>query len=452
MSGVALTLRLLAAVCFVCIAPCAALAAGAPAGEQMAAKIGFTYAVYYLPKAAKDPLAVLRKHAAALSPELKLVDKFPESPAGPMLAARIEDDVANAFRAPSLAMLKFSGRGLSQEQAQAVQQSQQALVLSFGHPKKDVWRALRLASELVENTARDTAGLVWDEETRELFTPNAWHERRLAGWAGQVPDLSSQITIHSYKNGDYVRAISLGMLKAGLPDIVVEEMPWSASRQVGTLINLFGQAMAEGARLPANGQFDLNLRAIAHAGVRNAQMAGLKKGGTGLARLALKAGKADEGDPDNRIIELGAGRYPGPDMHAKQEAMLSSLFGSDDSIRYIRHDAALQEASRQARTRLPVLQKAFNAGMRPGEYILVKAPFATPKGGREWMWVEITGWQQGVIKGSLQNDPFEIPTLHAGQIVEVREDDVFDYVRRLPGGQEEGGETSKIIAKMREQR
>lgn len=452
MNAMASVQRLLAAVCFAYFLPSAALAASAPAGDQMTAKIGFTYAVYYLPKAAGDPLAVLRKQAAALSPELKLVDKFPASPAGPMLAAHIEDDVKNVFRAPSLAMLKFSGRGLSDAQAQAVQQSEQALVLSFGHPKKDVWRALRMASELVENTARATDGLVWDEETRELFTPDAWHERRLAGWTGQVPDLSSQITIHSYKNGEYVRAISLGMLKAGLPDIVVEELPWSASRQVGTLIKLFGQALAEGARLPANGQFDLNLHAIAHAGVRNAQLAALKKGATGLARLALKTGKADEGDPDNRIIELGASRYAGPDMHAKQEAMLSSLFGSEDSIRYIRHDAALQEASRQARSHLPALQKAFNAGLRPGEYIIVKAPFATPKGGREWMWVEIAGWQQGVIKGSLQNDPFEIPTLHAGQIVEVREDDVFDYVRRLPGGQEEGGETSKIIAKMREQR
>jgi hypothetical protein len=34
--------------------------------------------------------------------------------------------------------------------------------------------------------------------------------------------------------------------------------------------------------------------------------------------------------------------------------------------------------------------------------------------------------------GTLQNDPVEAHDLHAGQIVQVQEDDVFDYIRYYP--------------------
>jgi hypothetical protein len=43
-----------------------------------------------------------------------------------------------------------------------------------------------------------------------------------------------------------------------------------------------------------------------------------------------------------------------------------------------------------------------------------------------------------------QND-FAIPTLHAGQEVEIDEDDIFDYILRHPDGTEEGNETGVII-------
>ena len=105
-------------------------------------------------------------------------------------------------------------------------------------------------------------------------------------------------------------------------------------------------------------------------------------------------------------------------------------------------------ASERARARLPTLRKAFSEGLAPAEYILVKAPFATPKSTREWMWVEVTEWKDGQLRGLLKNEPFDIPDLHAGQVVQVREEDVFDYIRRHPNGSEEGNETGRIIERM----
>jgi uncharacterized protein YegJ (DUF2314 family) len=311
-----------------------------------------------------------------------------------------------------------------------------------------VWGALKAATEVVEALARATNGLIWDEETREVFTPDEWRKRRIAGWTGTIPDVTAHTTIHAYNDGEYVRAITLGMAKFGLPDVVAQNFSWSLNRNMGHLINALCQSLAEGGLIAPAGVYELNFRAIKNRGKRDMYMASLMPNATAVAHLMLMQGTAEEGDPRNRLIELAFDKYQGADVHARQEAMLSSLFGWEDAIKRIRHDDELDAASKRARAKLPALRKAFAEGLSPGEYIQVKAPFATPKNAKEWMWVEVTEWKGGQIRGLLKNEPFEIPGLHGGQIVQVREDEVFDYIRRYPNGKEEGNETSKIIEKM----
>jgi uncharacterized protein YegJ (DUF2314 family) len=54
-------------------------------------------------------------------------------------------------------------------------------------------------------------------------------------------------------------------------------------------------------------------------------------------------------------------------------------------------------------------------------------------------------WRGQKITGLLQNTPFEVAGLHAGQKVEVHEEDVFDYLRRHPDGKTEGNETGPLL-------
>jgi len=177
----------------------------------------------------------------------------------------------------------------------------------------------------------------------------------------------------------------------------------------------------------------------------------LMKNAKAVAHLSLRQGIWEEGDPGNRLIQLKFDRYKGRDVHAKLDAMVSSLFGSEDSIKYIKHNAALEIESEKAKAKLPALRKDFNAGLQPGELIQVKAPFPVPGGGSEWMWVEVSKWKGNAIEGLLKNEPFNIPALHAGQIVKVNQQDVFDYIRRYPDGREIGNKTAEIISKMRSQ-
>ena len=126
---------------------------------------------------------------------------------------------------------------------------------------------------------------------------------------------------------------------------------------------------------------------------------------------------------------------------------MSRLFGWEDSISYVKHNQLILEASEEARKKLPGLRKDFNAGLAPGEFIQVKAPFKTPDDGTEWMWVEVMNWDGNTITGLLKNEPYNIPDLKGGSEVVVNQDEVFDYIRTYPDGTSEGNETSTLILK-----
>jgi uncharacterized protein YegJ (DUF2314 family) len=418
------------------------------AGSPMSASIHFQYAVYLPPATEKDPQMILREALRTTYPSLKLLGQVPEKPSETVVSARIQKNVDKEYPPPSVESLEYFGHGLSKEQGKALQKSKQALILEFAHPSSQVWVALRTANQLVEQLARETDGFVWDEETREVFTPDAWKERRLATWTAGIPSIQKQTTIHVYKKDEFVRAITLGMKKAGLPDVVVEEFDWSTRNQVGNLINIFCQAMAEGASLNVPGPYTIDLKSIRDASFRQSQMRSLKETGTGVGYLQLKTGVADEGDPDNRLVELAFDRYAGKDFQAKRENLIGCFFGAEDKTVAIHHNDELLEASRKAKAQLPELYSRFNTELKPGEIILVKAPFKTRTGGNEWMWVEVSHWKNKKIRGVLENDPELVPDLHAGEVVEIREEDVFDYIHKYPDGRREGNTTGEIIQKM----
>lgn len=421
-----------------------------PEGALMDQTIRFQYAIYYLPSPAKKPDSVLREILSKEKAPPALTDKIPDKAGKPVVSGRTLTDVQSQYAPPDLQSLQYFGRGLTREQGERLQESREVYVMDFAHDKTHVWEALRMANGIAVVLARETGGLLWDEQTREVFTPEAWEETRIQSWTGNVPDISKQITIHAYNSDEFVRAITLGMSKFGLPDVVAENFSWSYNRTMGHLINLFCQSIAEGHLQHRGGEYDLDIKKIENKDVREPMISSLKTNATAVALLTLNKGKWEKGDPENRLIELGFDRYDGHDVHAKQEKLLSNLFGWEDRITQVKHNEELLAASQRARDKLSVLREEFVNGLNPGEFIQVKAPFKTPDGGRKFMWVEITDWDGDGIKGLLQNEPYNIPTLHGGQMVEVNQQDVFDYIRKFPDGSQEGNETGAIIQKMQQ--
>jgi hypothetical protein len=417
-----------------------------PAGDPQAQAIHFQFALYYPAPPTTEPMAALRAELRGW-PKLVLVDGKP--PSGEMMVhAMVETAVRKNYAPPDMASLKYFGRGLSQAQMSALQGAKTALILDFAHPKQHTLEALRSASAVAAQVASVTGGLLWDEETREVFTPEAWRTKRLSTWTSGVPDLSNHIVIHAYQHGELVRAESLGMAKFGLPDLALDQFPWSTNSSVNALINVVAQSLAEGAVIGQGGQLDVDARKIVHPEVRARQLDGIEVNAQTIGKLTLMDGPRENGDSPNRIAAISAARYPGPDVTARQAALLAGMFGSVDGIKYIEHDDELEAASVRAQKKLAGMEADFKRGLRPGEYIQAKAPFATPAGGHEWMWVEIQKWDGDRIDGVLRNDPYDIPTMHSGQAVRIKLSEVFDYTRVQPDGSSEGNTTGAIIEKM----
>jgi hypothetical protein len=118
----------------------------------MADSIHFQYAVYLLPSASVNDSGVSKALHTALSKykDLAAVDEIPKEPNGMLIHAYLQNDVKNKYPPPDTNSLQYFGEGISRDQAQALQNATQALVLDFGHSKNQVWTALRIAAMVSE--------------------------------------------------------------------------------------------------------------------------------------------------------------------------------------------------------------------------------------------------------------------------------------------------------------
>lgn len=413
-----------------------------------ASPIDTLYAVHYAPEPRGDAGKEAEQLLKTKFPRLKRRARRDEKADGTTVYFEVMDMKKEGIDPPSPESLKYFGHGITAAQVQAMQKSTVTVAVFFTYPMADAVAAEIQANAFMKELAERTGGFVWDVETRELFSPELLTQVRLAPLDHGFPDVSRHITIHAYQDDEYVRAITLGMRKFGLPDLVVNEFRWSLQNQMGGTINLFAQSLLEGAR-PKLGAWDFDPAKMRHAGVLTEYEGDrLEKTPPAVAQLTLAEGKADQGDPENALLELRFDRYAGKTVHEKHQAFISSFYGAEDSVIQVKHNEAIRAASERARKQLPALRQAFNAGLEPGERIMLKVPFRIPDGGNEYMWVEVSTWKGADIRGLLANEPDFLPDLHAGAAVQIKEQEVFDYIRYKADGRVEGNETSREIEKL----
>ena len=423
-----------------------------PAGD-VRTKIGFYSMVfYYTPDPAADPKATAKALVKSLMPEVTFVLSPKDAPAPPFVAFEEETAPLEQFPVPEAGYFKYAGRGLSDDDIAGIQKTSRATRLLLLAPPLEVWKLGRQFTQLVHDFAVETKAFVWDSATRECFTSEAWKDKRLAGWpADGVPQISSQTTIHLYRHEEgkpFLRAITLGMEKFALPDVSVEGLVSSDHKPAGNLINLVCQSLAERPKVEHPKAQIFSLDALKAGKQKKEHMGSLKEGATGAIKLELLEVDGEEGDPENRIIKLSFRNGEGASDGERKQNLLSKLWGASDSVMGIKHDEEITAASKAAKEKLLKLRPAFIKGLEPGERILVKAPFPRDDSGDEWMWVEVLQWDaEKVIDGVLQNDPFFISKLKAGAKVQVKADEIFDYIYYRTDGSKEGNETGKLMEK-----
>jgi len=420
----------------------------APSGSLLAERFRFRVVVY---NATKPKLDVEK--------ELRVVNEasgFLVLTEGKKQKAEQRSSVLLAFppieklAPPDADTLEYFAKGLSEKEKRALATSRSAIALEFTGKGESALVDYKKALELSLALARKLGGFLWDDETRNAYTVESFGAR-LESWKDGYPDIADHVNLHSYRDKELVRIVSLGMVKFGLPDVVVNEVSGSDSRSMGTLVNLVCQSLVERGKLDRVGALQASLDRIRQPLAKKSLTSDLKPNAKRAVDLTLTKAKLEEGDADNRLLEIA---FPGPKAHLQERhgQVLSTLFGSEDGISHITHDAEIKAASERARKKLFAMRARYEKGPPFGEQLSVKAPFATPDGNTEWMWVEVVRWNGNTIHGILDNDPFEIPTLKVGARVDVPADRVFDYILTKRDGTEEGNETGAIIERTEQQK
>jgi uncharacterized protein YegJ (DUF2314 family) len=374
--------------------------------------------------------------------------KFPP----PFVRFQEEEAPLEYYPAPDASYFEYVRHSMTDKEIASFQKTQRATRLILSVPPDDVWKLSRKFTQLVLEFAETNKAFIWDSATRECFSRKGWKDSRLSNWPENgLPDVTSHITVHLYRPNDdspYLRAITLGMEKFALPDVVIQQMTASDQRPAGNLINLVCQSFAENPIVQNSAKAKFLLDALQASPFRSNMVDSLDSKATREITLALSEAEPQRGDPHNLLIELDFRNGKGKTEDERRNDLLSKLWGSSDSIVGVTHTDAILAASKRARTKLQALRPAFEKGLPPGSRLLVKGPFARDDEGSEYMWVEVMQWPaNGKIEGILQNDPFYIRKLKAGAKVRVNFAEVFDYILYHADGTQEGNETGKLMDK-----
>ena len=382
----------------------------------------------------------------------KLKERFPKLRLAPAAHERNTLAVlyppAEEWPPPTVEDLEFFGRGMDKPTMVAAAGSKGLASFGWVLDADAKHAVLRDAIKLMGELAVQDGGYVWDVTSRELYTVEAWKLRETS-WDGDIPDVPRLFTIHYYEAEGRHRAISLGLAKLGVPDLVLEDVPKVQAEAAMTLFNACAQLIAEGAQSDANGRFRVDFAAIKHKEVRERLQRAAGEGATMRGDVLFAEGKRAEGDPENRLLELRFDGYPGETAAERQAAALLQLVGAEKEnlASMPEEDPELDAVKKKVQAKVPTLAAMVQKGIPLGESLLVKGPFATDEGSVEWMWVEVSRWDKGIVSGTLVNQPYAIKKLKLGAKVELRQDLIADYLLSRANGKNEGGESNEIIEK-----
>ena len=309
----------------------------------------------YSTTAGVSPIAEAKRLSGELMPEVELVDRSlrADSLRKKLVLTLKQEDDPKKFLVPTMEYLELKGRGLDAADRQKISNVRRGLVVVMVIPRSNFENNFVLANRFIADVAQRTNAYVADDNTREIFSARSWVDARV----GEPSDLLSatkHVTIHAFRSGDYIRAVTVGNNKLGLPDISVSELALSETKPVGDLISALSQRLFEGPVVVRAGTAALQLSELRPTANRRNLNQNLQAGASGNATLCLYETNPQQGDDDNRQLEIGFDSVKGADRHAQRHAFLTSCFGAAPAeiLGTRSGDKELLDASGRARDRI----------------------------------------------------------------------------------------------------
>ncbi len=310
----------------------------------------------------------------------------------------------------------------------ALARSEQVLLAWFASPREAALDTLSTAHAAFAQAARASGGWVEDLDTQVVYDAGQW--------GAMVPrgDLATWYVIDETELADgsgRLRLVTRGLRRFGDFELVADEVPRAKADDVAWAL----AAVAETVHPLAELSEELPI-ATATA--------------QGTARFSVVTQpRLDE--PEGPLLRVTFAGEITAGVVAANEALPASPSGEDvgadgpalaiPASETKATPSTLEEAREAVRVVMVGLEAAWQAGLPPGDILAVSAPFAARAGKKEYLWIEITRWQEGSIFGRLATEPYDVPGLHKGDSINVVAAQVYDYVLRRADGTKEGNLT-----------
>lgn len=320
----------------------------------------------------------------------------------------------------------------------------------LGPPRFGFWAAAAAARALAEASG----GVILDPDFPRLLKLDTLTEDLPADGRIQVTD--HIMVPRSVDQRGLMWMTTKGVAKFGLPELEIRDAPPNLAEALGYVINATAQHLAQQLwrlhaereeppkELPVGPEIRISLEDVS-AAYGGDDFTGPPEGTQGWAMLRLEhhPGRGRSDDFVRLVAPLGV-----REKHSVWlNGVLADLLGLGEStLRNVKTDSEAMEAAHlQAVSELPVIKQRFQGGLLPGETLIVKYGFPTQAEHNEYMWLAVNTWRGDRLQTQLMNNPQIRKDLRAGQPVEIREADIFDWALMLPNDEMEGGYTNRVV-------
>jgi hypothetical protein len=267
---------------------------------------------------------------------------------------------------------------------------------------------------------------------------------------GAHSDAPARLMFLSSREGGRGHLTTFGLLFEGLPEMQMKQLAanhWRAARFLVFTVakklrdhrarldggEAFGSELRTGLMLTISRE-DVSPRESTVVSSRYPE-ADSGVAGPAVVRLKLEGFDDNANDPDTELIHV----LPPHEYRADKDTWLRDICRSlghnaPDPLPLESLDAEMQAASEKARATLGALREQFRRGLPPGQTFAIKIGLTTTVGGREFVWIKVNDWRDGILTGTLETEPNQCPGFLEGQVMLVPESDVFDRAIGTPDG------------------
>ncbi len=295
-------------------------------------------------------------------------------------------------------------------------------------------KGLYFVLNLVESLRSAKSGIVQDAVSHILWGAEKWQT--------YVADperafIESNVRMESLDEGETLWIHTHGLTKFGYPEIEVENAPKESSvvvhKIVARLVRFLVENMSE--PLDLSGPVCVkNTKLCFTAELRSPDA----EGHFPLGSMRIQPYLAEAEQMPETATASVAVKSAAPTTN-KTEPTPRSRPSTDAPLktRYLQaHTKALEE--------LTIFKQSFERKGNSHEVHAVKAPFPSPEGEVEWMWVTLERWRGKTLFGYLENMPVVRRDLRKGSRVRINETDIYDWVIMKGGEVLHGAFTEKL--------